>query len=109
MRRQAKGGGHSIAWNLWHLTRIEDVTMDLLVAGTQQVFERGGWRKKSGVELTDVGNDMPSGDLDRLNRSINVQALRAYRLAVGRRTRRILQSIRPEISGRRSSRSVTPG
>ena len=31
---------HSIAWVFWHLTRIEDITMNLLVAGTAQLFEK---------------------------------------------------------------------
>ena len=29
---------HSIAWALWHMTRIEDATMNLLVAGSPQVL-----------------------------------------------------------------------
>jgi hypothetical protein len=96
MRLLPKGGEHSIAWLLWHITRIEDVTLNLLVAGTPQVFDQGGWARKLGVDLRDVGNDMPPKDLATLNRTIRPAKLLAYRLAVGRRTRRILQTIRAE-------------
>jgi hypothetical protein len=96
MRLVPKGGEHSIAWLLWHITRIEDVTMNLLIAGAPQLFQEGNWARKLGVDLTDVGNDMPPKDLARLNRTIDPRALLAYRLAVGRRTRRILQTIRPD-------------
>jgi hypothetical protein len=27
-------GGHSIAWTLFHLARIEDITMNMLIAGS---------------------------------------------------------------------------
>ncbi|WP_198510326.1 hypothetical protein [Bacillus solitudinis] len=29
---------NSIAWHLWHITRIEDMTMNLLVIDKQQVL-----------------------------------------------------------------------
>jgi hypothetical protein len=93
MRQPAKGGGHSVVWILWHITRIEDVTMNLLVAESPQVLDRGGWRKRLGVSFIDVGNDMPERDLATLNRTMNIKPLLAYRLAVGRRTRQILPSI----------------
>jgi hypothetical protein len=31
-------GEHSITWILFHLARIEDITMNMLVAGTSQLF-----------------------------------------------------------------------
>jgi hypothetical protein len=96
LRRAPKRGGHSIIWILWHITRIEDVTLNRVVAESGQVFRRGGWRKKLGVPFEDVGNDMPVSDLAVLDRRMNVRALLSYRLAVGRRTRRIVQSIRWE-------------
>src|SRR5512144_1320742 len=36
-------GEHSIAWILFHLARIEDITMNILVAGTPQLFVREDW------------------------------------------------------------------
>jgi hypothetical protein len=32
------GNEHSIAWLLWHIARIEDVTMSMLVVGKPQLF-----------------------------------------------------------------------
>jgi hypothetical protein len=89
-----KGSGHSVVWNIWHITRIEDVTMNMLVAGGTQIFRSGGWREKIGVSLEEVGNDMPDRTLGILNRRADIRALMAYRLAVGRRTRQILRTIR---------------
>jgi hypothetical protein len=42
VRRIPPGECHSVAWLIWHIARCEDVTMNLLVAGTPQVLNGGG-------------------------------------------------------------------
>jgi hypothetical protein len=87
--------GQSVVWKIWHATRVEDVTMNLLLAGTPQVLHKGGWLPKLGIRFIDVGNDMPESDLKKLSDAIDLKALLAYRLAVGRRTRSILRRLDP--------------
>ena len=87
--------GQSVVWKIWHSTRVEDVTMNLLLAGSPQVLLKGNWPSKLGIGFVDVGNDMPEADLKRLSESINLKALLAYRLAVGKRTRSILRRLKP--------------
>jgi len=41
IRQIHPSGEHSPAWVLWHMARIEDATMNILVAGTEQVFKHG--------------------------------------------------------------------
>jgi hypothetical protein len=89
-------GGQPVVWKLWHITRVEDTTMNLLLAGSPQVFATGDWMQKMGVDFVDVGNDMPAADLIQMSERLNVKALLAYRLAVGRRTRSILQRLKPD-------------
>ena len=43
IRHISKDGEHSIAWCFWHMARVEDVTMNLLVAGSDQVLHRDNW------------------------------------------------------------------
>ena len=87
---------HSIAWNLWHLARIEDVAMNMLVAGRDQLFLQDGWDQRLGVSFTHTGNAMPEKDTLELSSSIALDELMMYRLAVGRTTEEIVQSLRPE-------------
>jgi len=89
-------GGQPVVWKLWHMTRVEDITMNLLLAGSPQVLKSGNWLNKMGVDFTDVGNDMPASDLIKMSERLNVKALLAYRLAVGRRTRSILRRLKPD-------------
>jgi hypothetical protein len=55
-RRIPRGSEHSIAWNIWHIARIEDVTMNILIAGTEQVMDRDNWLERINVEVYDTGN-----------------------------------------------------
>ena len=87
---------HSIAWVLWHMTRIEDVTMNLLVAGSPQVLLRDDWLERMRVGVQDTGNAMDVAGVADLSAGIYIQALRAYRLSVGRRTREIGKLLQPE-------------
>jgi hypothetical protein len=84
---------HSIAWILFHLARIEDVTMNMLVAGGEQLWERDGWMKKMGAPIADTANAMNVEKVTLLSEAIDVPALCAYRKAVGRNTRQIVSQL----------------
>lgn len=95
------GCDHSIAWCFWHLTRIEDVTMNILLAGTPQLLFGERWFERTNVPFQDTGNGMPPVDVARLGAEIDLTGLRDYRLAVGRRTREIVQALGYEYLKRR--------
>ncbi len=78
----------TIAWNLWHITRIEDLTVNFLIAGGDQVFNED-WRARMGTKFKDTGNAMTDGQILELSRSLNREELRNYRNEVGRRTRTV--------------------
>jgi hypothetical protein len=84
---------HSVAWCVWHAARIEDVTMNMLVAGSQQIFERYGWVRRLKIGARDTGNGMDAAGIDALSQAIDITELRAYRLAVGGRTREIVSEL----------------
>ena len=96
MRLIPPNGEHSIAWVVWHMTRIEDVTMNLLVAAGPQVLCAEDWPERMKVRLRDTGNRMSPAGVAELSACMDMQALRAYRLAVGRRTRDIVKQLNPQ-------------
>jgi len=95
LHRIPPGQEHSLAWLAWHITRIEDITMNLLAAGRPQLFRRDGWQARLKIAAADTGNAGSPGDIARLSDEIDLEALKAYRLAVGRSTREIVQDLRP--------------
>jgi len=87
IRQIPTGGEHSIAWIFWHLSRIEDVTMNLLLAGRPQVLDEDKWFDRLGIPFRDTGNAMSGANIAILSDKLNIDALRSYRIAIGRRTR----------------------
>jgi uncharacterized damage-inducible protein DinB len=55
---------NSIAWLVWHLTRIQDDHV-AAVAGKEQVWTRGGWAERFGLpfDFTDTGYGHGSDDV----------------------------------------------
>jgi hypothetical protein len=95
MRWVPPGQEHSMAWILWHIARCEDITMNLLVAGGSQVLNEEPWLQRLNIGLRHTGNAMDESQVADFSSAIDIQALRAYRLAVGRRTREIVRDLKP--------------
>jgi hypothetical protein len=92
-RRIPGNSEHSIVWNIWHIARIEDVTMNILVAGSPQILNRGHWIRKLMVPFRDTGNAMGKLEIENLSNKIVIKALRSYRVAVGRKTSEIVKQL----------------
>lgn len=95
-RKIPKGELHSILWIVWHITRIEDVTMNLLLADTRQVLERGNRSDRLGTARLDTGNELARREIASISATIDFDELLAYRLAVGKQTEHIVARIKPE-------------
>ncbi|MDP9695126.1 UNVERIFIED_ORG: hypothetical protein J2X79_002695 [Arthrobacter globiformis] len=90
--RRAAGNGNSIAWLIWHLSRIED-TQVASAAGLPQVWTSQGFAGRFGLPL-------PEHDTGYGHSSDNVDAVRAprelladYYEAVHRQTVEVLNSL----------------
>jgi hypothetical protein len=78
---------------MWHSARIEDITMNLLVTEDGQVFNAGNWKEKIGSSIVDTGNSMNEREILEFSKSINMDALKNYRMEVGRKTRAIINKL----------------
>ena len=89
-------GGNSLAWLLWHMARVEDVAVNVLLADRPQVLNREGWLPRLNLTQRDVGTGMGDDEVAGLSERVDLTALRAYRLVVGRATRAVVAGLRPE-------------
>ena len=89
MRMRPHPRVNSIAWNLWHLTRVEDAGINRFVTDGVQVLDEGGWLQKMNLPWRHNGSEMSFVEVDELNACIDLEALRAYGEAVEARTREI--------------------
>lgn len=93
IRQIPAGGEHSIAWILYHLARIEDITMNMLIAGTSQVFSSSNWAGRMRASVLHSANKMDREAILALSRNMDIQSLHRYRLAVARRTRQNVNNL----------------
>jgi hypothetical protein len=84
---------NSIVWNLWHLTRVEDVALNRFIADFPQILDEGGWMQRMKVPFRHHGGGMTLDEVDELDQSIDVQALHGYSNAVQARTREIVNRL----------------
>ncbi|WP_042201501.1 DinB family protein [Paenibacillus camerounensis] len=97
---------NSIAWHLWHAARIEDITMNVLISGREQILHSGGFADKLNTRFIHSGNGMDESEIAELSSVLSFEALPDYRLAVAQRTRSIIAGLsaaelRTKVSARR--------
>lgn len=82
----------TIVWNLWHITRIEDITVNLLINNENQILNEE-WLKRLNTTVTDTGNAMTDDEIIELSKSIDLVELLQYRTAVGKKTRETINNL----------------
>lgn len=96
LRARPQPGTNSLAWLLWHIARTEDMGVNLFVAGRRTVLEEDGWLERLGLERIDMGAGMSDDEVGEITSRVSIAELRAYRAAVGLRTKEIVAAMRPE-------------
>ena len=67
--------------------------VNLVVSAGHQVFD-DAWGKRLGVGRRDIGTGMTDAEVTDFSRRLDLGASRAYRNAVGRRTREVVAGLR---------------
>jgi hypothetical protein len=97
MRLCPRPGFNSLAWLLWHMTRGEDVGVNVIIAERPQVLDEGDWLRRMNILRRDGGTGMTAPEVDEFNEQIDVDALLAYRVAVGRRARETVREMQLDV------------
>jgi len=86
---------NSLVWLLWHMARTEDAAVNAVVAAGDQVLD-DGWIRRMDVPWRIIGTGMTEDEVAEMTARADVAAVRAYRSAVGRRTREVVSALRAE-------------
>lgn len=62
----------TIAWVLWHIARIEDLTMNILVVNSEQLFDNE-WKKRLNAPISDTGNALSDDEIMELSRQLDIE------------------------------------
>jgi uncharacterized damage-inducible protein DinB len=89
------GDGNSIAWLVWHLTRVQD---DHLADafGTEQVWLADGWEQRFGLGLDPADTGYGHGPDQVAGLRASAHLLAGYHAAVAQRTAELLAKLTPE-------------
>jgi hypothetical protein len=93
MRQRPHPQVNSIAWNLWHLTRVEDAGLNRFVADRPQVLDEGHWMERMNIPWRHHGSNMTFPEVDELSQRIDLSALHEYSKSVQARTRDIIATL----------------
>ncbi len=85
----------TIAWVLWHISRIEDMTMAVLVQEEHQLFDEK-LRVKLNSPICDTANSLNDDEIMTLSKSLSIKDLLNYRNAVGKQTQSIVKQLKAE-------------
>lgn len=88
-----ENGSHSIAWCLWHTSRVEDLIMTR-VTGEPELWSEE-WAGQTGLPFDGLGAGMPDEDAQQVQVT-DMEALGRYQDAVFQRTERFLTTATDE-------------
>ena len=86
---------NSIAFILWHMTRVEDYYVTRVIQRLPEVYEAEGWREKLGTPVKNTGFEYNAEQLKSWPVP-PLEILRGYANAVRGKTLAFLESIPPE-------------
>jgi len=83
----------SILWNIWHITRIEDIISNIIIGNKETIFNNE-IQEKLNIKIKDTGNAMTRSEIESLNKNINIKELKRYRIKVGKSTQKIIEVLK---------------
>ncbi|MBR6322923.1 MAG: DUF3795 domain-containing protein, partial [Lachnospiraceae bacterium] len=88
-------GYHSktLAYSIWHIFRIEDITAHEMIAGDSQVLYSGNFRESVHSPIITTGNELEGATIAEFSKKLDVKALYQYAEAVKASTDEILKNL----------------
>ena len=83
----------TILYGLWHSTRIEDITMNMLVNQREQIYHKNNYKQMIHAGIDHTGNSLSPEQIVLMSLKINIKVLCKYRLEVGRTSQTIIKSL----------------
>jgi hypothetical protein len=82
----------SILWDIWHITRIEDIIANIIIGNKETIYTKE-IQNKLNIKINDTGNAMAYSEIELLNKNINIKELKEYRFKVGKSTKKIIEAL----------------
>ena len=85
----------NIIWNLWHIIRIEDLTVNILICEKESILNEK-LKNELNISITDTGNSLSKEEIKKLAENINIDKLKYYNDKVGEKTINLIKRLKAE-------------
>ena len=85
----------NIIWNLWHIIRIEDLTVNILIREKESILNEK-LKNELNISITDTGNSLSKEEIKKLAENINIGKLKYYSDKVGKKTINLIKRLKAE-------------
>jgi hypothetical protein len=99
---------NSVAWNLWHTTRAEDLGLNRLITRGVQVLDEGHWNERLNLSDRHIGTGMTKAEVSDLSARIDLSAMYEYQQAVHAKTASIVDSLTKEALAEKLDADLLP-
>lgn len=88
-------GYHSktIAYSIWHISRIEDIVAHTIINNDEQIFFAGNYKKRIGSPIITTGNELVKEQISDFSGQLELDELYAYISEVKTSTEIILKNL----------------
>ena len=88
-------GYHSktVAYSLWHIFRIEDITAHTLIAGDEQVFFKENYRQRTNSPIITTGNELEGEAIVSFSKALDLDGLFDYVSDTYNATNKLIKSL----------------
>lgn len=93
LRTSLNSKGRTIIYGIWHVTRIEDLTMNMLVDEGEQIYKTENYREKINAGIDHTGNSLDTTQILKMSHQVDIHQLKEYRNAVGKQSQKLIQNL----------------
>ncbi len=83
----------TIAYYIYHLTRIEDITSNTLICGEEQIFFKNGYYKSIKSPIITTGNEIRRENLVEFSSKLDIEQLKRYVFDVIKNTNNVIKKM----------------
>lgn len=65
----------NIIWNLWHIMRIEDLIINILICEKESILNEK-LKNELNISITDTGNSLTKEEIKKFAKNINIKKLK---------------------------------
>ncbi|WP_288679696.1 hypothetical protein [uncultured Brachyspira sp.] len=85
----------NIIWNLWHIMRIEDLIVNILICEKESILNEK-LKNELNISITDTGNSLTKEEIKKFAKNINIKKLKYYSDKISENTINLIKRLKAE-------------